>query len=308
VALGTLLVLGPLSFGLLPARLNAVGFFLGASKEPPILAMSLPQALAGEAVVRMMKLYGLAPVDALLLVVTLVWALGHRHRADRPLLWFGHGMFVFFVLMVRTKNEYYVIQWFPLVALLLASAARQAAEEARGSRWPAVFVGIVAVVGVGLAANRVAFDVLPWQAYDHRAFAPPLRQAIPPGATVLGEPTYWLELQDHPYLNWWTISYIWQAQGRSPRESLDRHRPDAIIVDPHVRYYFDASPPPLPLLTAALTPPASPFWRPVMLPQVRPSPLPGSLEEALGQHYRLVYTGFFPGHGKLEVWLRVDGT
>ena len=142
--------------------------------------------------------------------------------------------------------------------------------------------------------------MLPLRTYDYRAFDAPFRAAIPPGAVVLAEPTYWLALRDHPYVNIWDLSWMWQRDGLATPEAIRRIRPDAIIVDPGVRGFFVQATPQTGLM-------ASPFWRPVVEPLLFPSPLSGTLQDALGQDYRLAYSQWFDEHGQVDVYLRIQG-
>ena len=59
--------------------------------------------------------------------------------------------------------------------------------------------------------------MLPLRTYDYRAFDAPFQAAIPPGAVVLAEPTYWLALRDHPDANIWDLKL--DVAARRPRHA-----------------------------------------------------------------------------------------
>ena len=122
-----------------------------------------------------------------------------------------------------------------------------------------------------------------------------MRATIPPGASILAEPTYWLALRDHPYYNWWNVSWFWLRDGQRPAATLTKYRFQVVIVDRPVESYFEPS--------RVL----GEFWQPIMETVYHPSPLPGTLEEALDDHYRLAYQGFSPAYGNLRIYLLRDG-
>lgn len=293
VICGGLFVLGYVAaLGMFHERIETLGFSLGASKQPPIFAMSLMQAFAGEAVVHTLVFLREAPMDTLLLLLTLVWALARRRQEDRPLLWMGLGMFIYFALLVRTKTEFYLILWYPLIVLLLASALPQVARSARWMRPQSAFIVFVLIVCVGLAQNRFASQIWNWRNYDPSALNRVLSNTVPPGAAVVGQPTYWMALRDHPYFNWWSISSLWQKDHTTIAQLLERYHVDALIVDTNTRLDFTP------------IPEGDSFWKPIMDPILHPSPMPGTLEMAMGGRYRLAFQGHFEGHGIVEIWLR----
>jgi hypothetical protein len=66
-----------------------------------------------------------------------------------------------------------------------------------------------------------------------------IREIVPPGSVLMGEPRYWFGLSDHPYFAWQALTYY---RSHAPSSTLDEafrwHRPDFFILDsmmaPHI--------------------------------------------------------------------------
>ena len=81
----------------------------------------------------------------------------------------------------------------------------------------------------------------PYSAYMGR-----VRAYIPQGARVLGLHDYWLGLYDVDYRAWilplWLSNPRYVDQPQPIEDVLDGLKPDVILLDIHMREYFDAPP------------------------------------------------------------------
>src|SRR5439155_964417 len=68
-----------------------------------------------------------------------------RHPADRPLLLLWLAMTACYVLLVRNKDANYLVQWYPIVCLLVAAALRRAAAHGRSQRSMLAFLASTAL-------------------------------------------------------------------------------------------------------------------------------------------------------------------
>ena len=91
---------------------------------------------------------------------------------------------------------------------------------------------------------------------------------------------------------------MWQRDGLATPEAIRRSvgRDDR---GPRVRGFFVQATPQTGLM-------ASPFWRPVVEPLLFPSPLSGTLQDALAQDDRSAYSQWFDEHGQVDVYLLID--
>jgi hypothetical protein len=293
IALGLGVTLGMLAPAGLEARTASANVTLQSDKQPPVLVYSPAQMLAAESL-RYVALLRESPIDVLLIVVAVAWTLVRRDATDRPLLLLLFGLTVFFLAFVQTKYAYYVIIWYPIVVLLLAHRVVDLAQRAPVSSGPANLLAVAAFPCVLLAANRLTHQMLPSAAQRPMSWSLALQTAIPAGASVVGEPVYWLALQDHPYTSWWALSWLWRRDGRTPGDVFKDQPPEAIIVDDFVEVGFQ------PVISD------SPFWQPIWERTSRPFPFPGSLSELLVGRYRLAFDGTFDDRGRVRVYLRAD--
>jgi len=257
-------------------------------------------------VLRTLLFLSVAPMDVLFSLLAVLWIIASRDPRDRVLLWLGLGMFAFFVLFVRATGVFYLVLWFSLAALALGRALRGISARVRSVSPQHAFAAMITVVCLALATNRFSYDLVPLRDYDHQRLLALVRAQVPAGATVLGQPTYWLGLQDHSYINWWAISYLWQRDHQSVRTSLGRYRPGVVIVDDYTRFEFSADPRP-PALWEPFAGRDSAFWKPILDPLLHPDPMSESLDAALRGSYRLAYEAYVPGDGVIQVYRASDG-
>jgi 4-amino-4-deoxy-L-arabinose transferase-like glycosyltransferase len=167
--------------GVLPIQL------LGADLRTVLMAEPLRFL---QATLRWWPLAWLMPLGAILGGVILV-----RHHRDGNALGVLGGiaaMILFMALIVARKAPTYAVLVWPLGALLVG-------------RWLTVAVGRAASIRILVATSLASVFALAvvgasqWQGnYDR--FVGQLRNYIPAGATIQGEPTYWYGLADHPYI------------------------------------------------------------------------------------------------------------
>ena len=134
----------------------------------------------------------------LAVVAAIVLLLRHRDRALLTLLLFALVFHVFMTLFSGTKVPFYAVLLLPVAALLVARLVDVAPAPAAWGISAAVV--IVSLFSVGTIA------VQQWPA-DYDAWIARLREHIPAGAVIQGEPTVWYGLADHalvatPYFTW----------------------------------------------------------------------------------------------------------
>ena len=171
-----------------------------------------------------------------------------RHSpADRRLLVLLGTLFLAVGLCIRNKLYYYGILYTPALELLLAAALLRLAQISRqafkdGKRWLALASGL-AVLGSGLfLAVTIVHNLAPLRENalpDYEKAAARIRQAVPPGSTVMGTQTFWFAMPDERYLSWEQLVYYQRyAPGTTLEDGLREFRPDYLIVDSHLRHYI----------------------------------------------------------------------
>lgn len=157
-----------------------------------------------------------------------------------------------FALLLSYKVVNYTLTLLPLAAIVLAwglvALWRGLARARRGwlgQATLAVLLLAVATEGgwrIADAAARTAQNT-PYDQYIGR-----VRQAIPPGARILGLQNYWFGLEAYDYRAY-VLPQRWTDPALVPDPvpfdvALDRVAPDVILIDPRLRNYLDAAAPP----------------------------------------------------------------
>jgi 4-amino-4-deoxy-L-arabinose transferase-like glycosyltransferase len=216
-------------------------FWIGIDKRPPILSGDVGWMLASElgrfevyfTEDRHLELAVL--IGALLLAA---WQSARSRRLD-PLLVGLAAAFILFVLIVSGKSEFYVVLFYPWLALLLAGGIVRLLDRLPTFRLPlAAVVAAASLVVFGVADNyddlETAAGNFPSRGYY--ALVDEIRPFVPPGASILAPPLYWIGLHDHPYTDY----YVWErlrAERREPFSSYAaRLRPDVIVLDAKSRH------------------------------------------------------------------------
>lgn len=241
------LALGTLYFLLVrvapdPSRfVRSSDYWIGLDKRPPILSGDLRWMLSSE--LNRFQIY--FTEDRRWELAVLLGALAFaawraaRRRYPDPLLLGLAAALVLFVLAVSGKSEFYVVLFYPWLALLLAGAIVQLLDRLPTFRAPLALAAAAAALFVfGVPDNYEDLETAAGNFPDRGYYAliDEIRPLIPPGASILAPPLYWIGLSEHPYTDY----YVWErlrAQRREPFSSFAaRLRPDVIVLDAKSRY------------------------------------------------------------------------
>jgi hypothetical protein len=171
------------------------------------------------------NLMGLAAVAAVTLAI-------RRSPGDKRLLALSCSILLAVTLLIRIKQRYYEILYWPCIGLMLAalldlawSAARQRAGLYR------VLAGVISVaIALGSWANLpdLSEDLfVPYQAIAKR-----VRAFARPGDKIMSNQNYWFALYDHVYYSCEGINYYQRyAPGTSLEQAFAAFQPDLLIVD-----------------------------------------------------------------------------
>lgn len=220
---------------------SSSSYWIGVDKRPPILSGDLQQMLAAE-LGRFTSYYTEDRRLELLviaagLVAAAVQAL-RRRRLD-PLLLGLATAFVGFVTIVSSKSEFYLILFQPWLLLLAAGGCAALVAAIPLLRGPLlVLVVALAPLLVGYPDNYedMATAASNFAERGYPALIAEIREVVPPGASIIGPPLYWIGLSDHPYTDY----YVWERLRAERRERFSeyvaRRRPDLAILDAKSRH------------------------------------------------------------------------
>lgn len=226
----------------------ASAYWLGIDKRPPILSGDPLWILGAE----LGRFQGYFTEDrrlelAVLLVALVVAAARalRRGRADPLLLGLLAALLVF-VVLVSSKSEFYVVLFYPWLALLLAGVLAWLLGQAQRFRAPLALLAVVAAPLVfGLADNYedVAAAAAHFDDRGYYALIDEVRQVVPAGASIIGPPLFWIGLNDHPYTDY----YVWERVRAQTRERFSsyvaRLRPDLAVLDAKSRHQVSINSP-----------------------------------------------------------------
>lgn len=162
--------------------------------------------------------------------------LWRRARADRWLLIIIFVPIVVFTLLVSNKDPRYLVNFFPFLSILAASALLTGLREVKGlPAARAVMVGVLLVFTLipPLHHLSAAREALQAPSYDEAMTE--LEAVIPVGSRVLGKPTYWLGLHDRDYRGTHALTMLNFERNFTLQQSMEFIRPQYVIVDTHLR-------------------------------------------------------------------------
>jgi len=146
---------------------------------------------------------------------------------------------LFFALFITLKLVNYTLIELPLFALAMAWAVH-AVWGARARLRPVLSLLLAAVTLESslalLQLERAATSSTPYP-----VFIASVRQALPPGARILGLHTYWFGLQDFDYRSF-LVPLNWADLGEPLDRALADVDPDIVLLDPRMRGYFQSLP------------------------------------------------------------------
>lgn len=223
-------------------------YLISIDKTPPILSGDMVGMLAAE-LGRWRDYFGedrrleLAVMLAALAAAT---ARSISLRSLDPILFGLAAAFVLFVLIVNSKSEFYLVLFYPWMTLLLGGALAWITSRAALLGTPlAVVAAIAAPLVFGLPDN---FEDISTAASNFRergyyALVDEIRPLVPPGASILGPPLFWIGLNRHPYTDY----YVWERLRAERRERFSsfaaRLDPDLIVLDAKSRHQVSINSP-----------------------------------------------------------------
>jgi hypothetical protein len=166
-------------------------------------------------------------------------------RLDPVLLGLA-GAFAFFVLFVGAKSEFYLILYYTWWTLLLAGMVGWLVVRLpRLGPALAVLAVLLAPLVFGLQESyediQTAVDT--YRERGYYALIGDIRAVVPPGATILAPPLYWIGLHDHPYTDY----YVWERLRAERRERFSsyvaRLKPDLVVLDAKSRHQVSINSP-----------------------------------------------------------------
>jgi hypothetical protein len=170
-----------------------------------------------------------------------------RQRAARALLVPALILPGGFALLIQSKLSNYLIAIVPLGAPVVAWGGLRLwrwAGTTRPRAWLRVVLAALLAGSAAEAVGRFAYgETLARATTPYAEFIARVRAEIPDGARVLGLHNYWLGLDDLDYRAWPVP--LWQADPAhwspplSIEEALDGVAPDAILIDPRMRAFFN---------------------------------------------------------------------
>lgn len=216
-------------------------YWIGIDKRPPILSGDLQFMLTAELGRFASYTTEDRRLELAVIVAGLAWAAARALRRRRldPLLLGLAAAFALFVTVVSSKSEFYLILFEPWLLLLAAGGLADLGSAARALRAPLLALGVAAaplVVGYPDSFDDMATAASNFAERGYPALIAEIREVVPPGASIIGPPLYWIGLSDHPYTDY----YVWERLRAERRERfadyVARRRPDVAILDAKSRH------------------------------------------------------------------------
>jgi 4-amino-4-deoxy-L-arabinose transferase-like glycosyltransferase len=228
-----------LAFALPPAPGGTAAISdLGTTHAPPLAELNplvLIASLMGE--ISRYRFYDQG-LDMALIGASLIFLVVRRSRSDRLLLVFLTSALLLFALLIYNKEDYYAILFYPFLLLAMAEAFVSLLRSVEGARAQRVFVASILVLFLLSSLIHFAAPVLGSFNYDYYAVTDRIRTVIPPGARVLGRPTYWLGLSDYDYRSSFSLGYYDLDSDFDLTQVLEEVHPDVLIVDDRWQYHL----------------------------------------------------------------------
>ena len=120
----------------------------------------------------------------------------------------------------------------------MAEAFVSLLRSVEGARAQRVFLASILVLFLLSSLIHFAAPVLGSFDYDYYAVTDRIRTVIPPGARVLGRPTYWLGLSDYDYRSSFSLGYYDLDSDFDLTRVLEEVHPDVLIVDDRWQYHL----------------------------------------------------------------------
>ena len=205
------------------------GVYLGSEHELPLLNLGgLLNSAIGE--LGRYRFYDNG-LDFALIGASIVYLAVRRTSSDQRLLAFAGAAGLGSVLLVGNKSPLYGVLLYPYLMLMVASTFVCLISTAQRLSRQQIFLGALLALFLGNSAVHLARPIYLHRSYDYYAITEWIETVIPPGARVMGLPTWWLGLADHDYRSSLNLTFYQHFNGYSLSEALEAVRPDIIIFD-----------------------------------------------------------------------------
>ncbi len=144
-------------------------------------------------------------------------------KSEKTLLVLILSFFVLMALFVSNKTPTYVVLIFPYILTFLPLVAFRSGDRLVKQRFRITCLYLFLVASI-LAQSAVFYRF--WNA-DYDSFIAKLKQHIPEGTRLQGQPTYWFGFYDHPY---WADHYFGRLKKNYP-QNIRRLKIEYIIAD-----------------------------------------------------------------------------
>jgi hypothetical protein len=203
----------------------------GPVHTPPLLTMN--GAIIAKAVLEMDGIVDWArPAGRLLLGAALVACVVLRDRTSIRVATVTLSLLLAFALLVRSKQQFYLIWIGPALDLLLAFFVYRVLTAAL---WHRVITAVARVAIVAIIAG-VVYAGVPRLSHDlyaeYQRAQHNINAVTRPGDSLMGRQQYWLGLQDHVFYSWESLIHYFRTHpGATLEEAFEEHKPDLFIID-----------------------------------------------------------------------------
>jgi hypothetical protein len=178
-----------------------------------------------------------------LLVGAVVVLMRSRMREDKKPLIILAVLLAEMWALIPYKPAYYHILVSPALDLTVALLlTKLLARPWYGS--PLAYLRTAGTWGCVLASVLVIVPSLQSDGLaDHDATVAQIREVIPLGSKIMGEPKYWLGLADHPFVGWQQLTYVRRhVPGSDLAAGFRTFRPDVLIIDSRMEWHITDEP------------------------------------------------------------------
>lgn len=226
----------------------ASDYWLGIDKRPPVLSGD-PLWMLGAELARFQSYFTedrRLELGVLLAAVVVAAVRAIRSRRSDPLLLGLLAALLVFVVLVSSKSEFYVVLFYPWLALVLAGVLVWLLELAPRFRAASAVLAVVAApltFGVPDNYEDMATAAANFEDRGYYALVDEIRQVVPTGASIIGPPLFWIGLSDHPYTDY----YVWERLRAQTRERFSsyvmRLKPELAVLDAKSRHQISINSP-----------------------------------------------------------------
>jgi hypothetical protein len=222
----------------------AFGYWIGVDKQPPLVARRGPNPIEAE-LGRWTSYFGSRQIELAVYAIGAAWALARMVRARRvePVLLGLVAALAVFTVLVSSKAEFYLILFFPLLALMLGGAIGEMLARLDGSRVVAsALVVVLALAATGFDDNfsEMTEAAANFRDRDYGVLSRQLREQIPAGSRVVAPPIFWPGLATPPHHVEYVDFFVWERLRREQNVSwpdfLRRVGPDFVVLDSKTKY------------------------------------------------------------------------